>query len=125
MSDCDRRLAGRTRKARDASIMPAGYDDPIDEEGADLLGRSGFEREPRLLSRQPVRIELRRYWTMGKQQPCTHAVSLGHEAPSGLSTHWVTPGSHSVPVPAQKIAQASPESPPLFWSPSWAMTWMR
>src|SRR5262249_44032359 len=34
-------------------------------------------------------------------------------------------GPHSVPLPAQKTAQASPESPPLFWSPSWTMTWRR
>ena len=63
-----------------------------------------------------------RYWMMGKQQPWTQDVPEGQNAPSGLATHSVTPASHSVPVPAQKIAQASPESPPLFWSPSWAMT---
>ena len=62
------------------------------------------------------------YWTMGKQQPWTQDVCAGQVAPSGFSTHSVTPGSHSVPVPAQKVTHFSPESPPLFWSPSWAMT---
>src|SRR5262249_22640415 len=66
-----------------------------------------------------------RYGTMLVQQPCTQTVPEGQWIPSGSSTHWVTPGPHSVPLPAQKIAQASPESPPWFWSPSWAMTWMR
>ncbi len=29
-------------------------------------------------------------------------------------------------LPAQKVTQASPESPPiLFWSPSWTITWKR
>jgi hypothetical protein len=55
-----------------------------------------------------------RYWMIGKQQPCTQDVCAGHVEPSGLSTHSVTPGSHSVPVPAQKVAHSSPESPPLF-----------
>src|SRR5258706_1145482 len=58
-----------------------------------------------------------------RQQPCTQSVPAGHWEPAAV--HWVTPGSHRVPLPAQKTAQASPESPPLFWSPSWTMTWKR
>ena len=36
-----------------------------------------------------------------------------------IAIRWYGQGAGETP---QKIAQASPESPPLFWSPSWAMT---
>ena len=52
------------------------------------------------------------------QQPCTQTFPAEHGPES--PPHSCTPGSHSMPLPAQKTAHASPESPPLFWSPSWA-----
>jgi hypothetical protein len=52
---------------------------------------------------------------MGSQQPLVEQMVFpGHDAlfPPGQG---VTPaGQDDMPVPAQKIAHASPESPPLF-----------
>src|SRR5262245_6724007 len=64
------------------------------------------------------------YLVLLRQHPCTHVVPAGQAEVSPFA-HWGTPWPHSMPVPAQKTAQSSPESPPLFWSPSWAMTCRR
>ena len=59
------------------------------------------------------RARATRYLGALRQQPCTQVCPAGH-CEASPSPHRATPGSHKVPLPAQKTAHASPESPPLF-----------